>query len=74
MASIKNIDALKAALSSGASIDYKGDESYKTTAARWSDLGTPKPGAVVNVASEEDVVAVVSAGSPCSMHPCHIYL
>ena len=67
MAQIKNVDALKAVLSSGASIDFKGDDNYKTTAARWSDLNAPKPGAVVNVASEADIEAVVSRG-PCSLY------
>jgi hypothetical protein len=60
MAQIRNIDALTASLSSGATIDYKGDANYATSAARWSDLNAPKPGAVVNVASEADIEATVS--------------
>ena len=31
------------------------------TTARWSDLSTPKPGAVVNVATESDIEATVSS-------------
>jgi hypothetical protein len=59
MAQIQNLDALTARLSSAATIDIKGDANYATSAARWSDLNTPKPGVVVNVTSEADIEATV---------------
>ena len=53
------LTALRASLSPAASIDFKGDANYAVSSARWSDLGAPKPGAVINIASEEDIVAAV---------------
>jgi len=61
MAKIQNLEALKASLSAEATLDVKGDENYAVSAARWSDLNTPKPGVVVNVSSEGDIVAAVSS-------------
>jgi hypothetical protein len=60
MAQIQNLDVLTASLSKDASVDVRGDANYPTSAARWSDLNTPKPGAVVNVACEADIEATVS--------------
>jgi hypothetical protein len=54
-----SLGAFRASLSPAASIDLKGGANYALSSARWSDLGTPKAGAVINVASEEDVVAAV---------------
>lgn len=66
MAQIQGLDILKSALSAEATFDTIGEESYEKSAARWSDLGTPKPGVVVNVASEADVEATVSLPCPLS--------
>jgi hypothetical protein len=60
MAAIQNLDALRETLSSGATIDTKGDPNYAKSAARWSDLNAPTPGAVINVASEADIGDTVS--------------
>ena len=64
MAQIQGLDILQSALSAGARIDLLGDPNYASSAARWSDRGTPKPGAVVNVATEGDVETTVLS-SPC---------
>ena len=57
----QKLETLKSTLSSGATIDLIGDANYTSSAARWSDLHTPKPGAVVNVATESDIEATVSS-------------
>ena len=59
-ATIQDLATLKSSLSIDATVDLIGEAGYATSAARWSDLNTPKPGAVVNVASESDIEATVS--------------
>lgn len=59
MATIQDLESLTSALSPQATVDIKGSAAYAASAARWSDLNTPKPGAVINVASEADVEATV---------------
>ncbi|KAH8651245.1 hypothetical protein BX600DRAFT_441681 [Xylariales sp. PMI_506] len=59
MASIQSLAALRPMLSAGATVDTPTDSNYAISAARWSDLSTPKPGAVINVACEGDIEAAV---------------
>jgi hypothetical protein len=47
---------LKEQLSAGANISYD-----PSTLPRWSDYEAPKPGAIINVAVEEDVAIAVSS-------------
>lgn len=53
------VDALRAVLSKDARIDTRDSPSFAESSARWSDLGTPKPGLIVHPSSEEDVQAIV---------------
>lgn len=57
---ITALPTLKPTLSEEATFNLPEDEAYKTSAARWSDINTPTPGAVANVKCEEDIVAIVS--------------
>ncbi len=59
MAQIRDLDALKDALSVAATIEKPDDAGFATSIARWNDKGAPKPGAVVHVASEADIEATV---------------
>ena len=52
---IGSIANLRPLLSQGASIT-----SNRSTAQRWSDFYAPLPGAIINVATENDVAATVS--------------
>jgi hypothetical protein len=47
-------------LSGKASINLPSDEIFKDIVARWSDHTATNPAVVMNVASEEDISAVVS--------------
>jgi hypothetical protein len=57
--------ALLPQLSAGASLNLTSDISFKHNTARWSDTTFTSPTAVVNVASESDICAVVG---PPSLH------
>lgn len=50
-----SVDALRPLLSRGANISL-----VSSTSPRWSEYNAPTPGAIVNVATEQDVVATVS--------------
>ena len=51
-------------LSEKASINLPSDDEFKQNTARWSDTTFTSPTAVVNVASESDICAVVRVPSP----------
>ena len=59
----RSIAGLKPLLSHNASISYNA-----STDPRWSQYHAPTPGAIVNVATERDVVATVSNLSRLVMH------
>ena len=50
-----SITGLRPLLSQGASISYN-----RSTAQRWSDFHAPEPGAIINIATENDVAVTVS--------------
>lgn len=57
----QKIQSLKTKLSCEASIVLASDPKFSTLASRWSDFGGPQPGALVYVATEEDVERTVRA-------------
>ena len=58
-------------LSEKASINLPSDEAFKEHTARWSDTTFTSPTAVVNVASEADICAVVCFLSTIFLQPQH---
>jgi hypothetical protein len=60
------LQALIPQLSDKASINLPSDAAYKENVARWSEYTATNPTAVVNVACEEDICAVVSLPPPFS--------
>lgn len=55
----EKLELLKQQLSHEASIDFHTEEAFQISSQRWSDYNGPKPGAVVNVASEKDIEETV---------------
>lgn len=53
------IESLRPQLSSVASINFPSDAQFKANTERWSTANVPNSQAVVNVATEEDIVATV---------------
>jgi hypothetical protein len=53
------LESLRASLSPKADIVFQGSPEHKELSTRWSEYNSPSPGAVVSVACEEDVCAVV---------------
>jgi len=56
---VEALGLLAPTLSPAATVVRSGEDAYAERTARWSAKGAPRPGAVVNVASEADVEAVV---------------
>ncbi|PVH69254.1 FAD-binding domain-containing protein [Cadophora sp. DSE1049] len=54
-----DIDSLRPHLSPTASINFATDAEFHTNTERWSTYKPPTPGAVVNVATEEDISATI---------------
>lgn len=54
-----HLDALGHLLSANARINLPESPEFAGSSARWSELGGPKPGAVIMAATEDDVVAAI---------------
>lgn len=55
----EKLETLRPQLSKGASINISTEPGFEILSSRWSDLSAPQPGALVNVATEDDVAATV---------------
>lgn len=55
----KRLQKLTPILSQAASINRPGDPDFESNATRWSEYAAPRPGAVINVATEADVQKTV---------------
>ncbi|KAN0072890.1 hypothetical protein V8E54_009004 [Elaphomyces granulatus] len=55
----RRLQKLTPILSQAASINRPGDPDFESNATRWSEYAAPRPGAVINVATEADVQKTV---------------
>ena len=53
------LQSLQSHLDGAASINFRGDPDFQANTLRWSDFAAPQPGAVINVATENDVQKTV---------------
>jgi hypothetical protein len=55
----EKLQSLRSNLSSNASVVLASDPEFSTLAVRWSDFDAPRPGAIIKVATEQDVEQAV---------------
>lgn len=55
----EKLESLRPILSKSASIIISSEPGFAVLSSRWSDHTAPQPGALVNVATEDDVAATV---------------
>jgi hypothetical protein len=53
------LKSLAMVLNEGASINFPDDPKFYLNTIRWSEYAAPRPGAVINVATETDVQKTV---------------